>query len=97
MTNDELDIDVIMNQSSRKRALTVEIRGIEAMALYKDKKDDKSFNKYEKTLDFSSGTMKDNTYVFLYKHKEKGVRVIFEPNESIFKAIKRYIPNKIQS
>lgn len=94
-TNGDLDIDKIINKSKRKRILTVSVKDFEVMAHVEDKDHAHELNGFQKTLDFSSGEVKPNTYAALLMHKNEKVKMIFEPNEEIVKGIFHLIPRKL--
>ena len=86
-TNGELDIDIIYDQSRRKRVFTAQAKQFEIMAHIDDKNHEGTFNSAQETRDYSSGVVNDNTYAFLTTHNGKRVKVIIEPNEKMMKAI----------
>lgn len=86
-TNGELDIDRITNRSRRKRIFSSDIRAIEIVAHIEDKNYSKEFENTQKTMDFSSGKVKPNTYVARVPYGEKMVKLIIEPNETIQQAM----------
>ena len=86
-TNGDLDIDIIYNRSRRKRLMTVNMKEIEIMAHIEDKVHAGDFSSAQETIDYSSGTPNENTYIFLTTFKSKKVRVIIEPNEKLLSAI----------
>ncbi len=86
-TNGELDIDRIINKSRRKRVFSSDVRAIEIIAHIEDKNHANEFKSLEKTLDFSSGKIKPNTYVGRLSYEGKMVKLIIEPNESLQQAM----------
>ena len=95
-TNGELDIDVIYNQSRRKRLFTAHVKSFEIMAHIDDTNHDSTFKSAQETRDYSSGVPGKNTYAFLAIYEGKKVTVIFEPNEKILKSISGVInPRKL--
>ncbi len=91
-TNGELDIDVIYNKTRRKRMYSGMVKDFEIMAHVEDKAHVGDFNSANETKDFSSGKVNENTYAFLVSYKGKRLKVIFEPNEVLFKAISTTLP-----
>lgn len=83
ITNDELDIDAIVNRKSRKRMISINLKEVEVMA-HNSKKE--KVRQEGKIKDYSSGT-NDDTYMFIAKKDNENFRVIFEPNEGILEAI----------
>ena len=94
-TNGDLDIDKIINKSKRKRLISVSVKDFEAMAHVEDKDHSHELSGFEKTLDFSSGEIKSNTYAAVFMHNNQNVKMIFEPNEEILKGIFHLIPRKL--
>ncbi|NLK97704.1 MAG: hypothetical protein GX272_06450 [Epulopiscium sp.] len=94
-TNGELDIDQIINKSSRKRVVSVSVKEFDVMAHVEDKDHAHELTGFEKTLDFSSGEIKANTYAAIFVHNNQKVKMIFEPNEEILKGIFHLIPRKL--
>ncbi|WP_058486093.1 DUF6106 family protein [Defluviitalea phaphyphila] len=94
-TNGDLDIDKIINKSSRKRVLSTSVKNFEIMAHVEDKNYEHELSNFEKILDFSSGEVKSNTYAALFMYENQKVKMIFEPNEEILKGILNYIPRKL--
>lgn len=97
VTNDELDIDKIMNKARRKHSFNLKIKRIEIMVPVKNNSYQQEISNYSKLLDFSSGQLKDNTYAIMYNEDGKRYKIILEPNEKVLKSMKRYIPSKIKS
>ncbi len=95
-TSGELDIDKIINQSSRKRIMSLNVREIELMVKFDLEDKYGEFKNITKVLDFSSGTQSEDRYIALFKREQDRVKMIFDPNEQVFKSIKAYIPNKIK-
>lgn len=95
-TNGDLDIDRIINKSRRKSALSVNVRSFETMVPMNNKDYEREVSNYTKLMDFSSGTVKDNTYAVIFEQDKNRVKMIFEPDEQMFKAIRSYIPRVIK-
>jgi len=85
-TNGELDIDIIYDQSRRKRVFTAQAKQFEIMAHIDDKNHEGTFNSAQETRDYSGGVPGPDTYVFLTVHEGKKLKVIIEPNEKMLKA-----------
>lgn len=86
VTNDEIDIDRIYNKSRRKRVFSGSCADFEVMAHIDD---NEHLAKYKdlKTVDFSSGGIYGNTYVFIADYKGKKSKIIIEPNDDILNAM----------
>lgn len=86
-TSGNLDIDIIYNKRKRKRAFSGSVEEFEVMAHCSDKEHLAMFDGL-KIKDFSSGRIKDNTYVFVAVYKGKKCRFIFEPCSEILSAVR---------
>jgi len=86
-TNGELDIDIIYNKSRRKRLFSAHVSEIEIMAHIDDKIRAGEFTGFQEILDYSTGEITQDTYVFMINHKNKRAKVIISPNEKMQKAI----------
>lgn len=95
-TNGDLDIDKIINKSKRKNALNVNVRSFETMVPVSNKDYEREVSNYTKLMDFSSGVVKDTTYAVIFEQDKNRVKMIFEPNEQMFKAIRTYIPRVVK-
>ncbi len=95
-TNGDLDIDKIINKSKRKNALSVSVRSFATMVPVANKDYEKEVSNFTKLYDFSSGTVKENTYAVIFDRDKEHVKMIFEPDEQMFKAIRNFIPRIIK-
>jgi len=86
-TNGDLDIDVIYNRARRKRLISVNVKKFDLMCHVEDKMRIGEFASAEVKLDYSSGTLNENTYAFLTVHNSKRTKVVIEPNDKMLKAI----------
>lgn len=82
ITNGEIDIDRIYNKSKRKKVFSGNCADFEVMA-HIDDNEHLSQYKDLKTVDFSSGGIYGNTYVFVCDYRGKKSKIIIEPNEDI--------------
>ena len=48
-------------------------------------------------IDAGSGALNERSYVGVLKRDEKTIKLIFEPNERIVNALKRYAPRKFEA
>ena len=53
--------------------------------------------KYDKVIDAGSGALNERSYVGVLKRDEMTIKLIFEPNERIVNALKRYAPRKFEA
>lgn len=95
-TNGELDVDKIINKSKRKRVFSIHVTNIQVMVPADSNDYAKEVENFSKQYDFSSGTVKENTYIAMCDDKNVRTKVVFEPNEKMFDAIRSYIPRKIK-
>lgn len=95
-TNGDLDIDKIINKSKRKNAISVSVRSFTTMVPMANKDYEREVSNFTKLYDFSSGTVKENTYAVIFDKNKEHVKMIFEPDEQMFKAIRTYIPRIIK-
>lgn len=86
-TSGNLDIDVIYNKRKRKRVFSGSAEEFEIMAHCGDTSHLAMFDSL-KTKNFSSGTVKDNTYIFVSVYKGKKYKFVFEPCSEILNAIR---------
>lgn len=97
-TDGLLDFDVIYHRSMRKRLLSVDAKEFEFIAPAESQNWKKAIEaQRDKVLNCSS-TVQPNAkcYVGVVKKNEKMYKVIFEPNQRIVDALRRYIPNKFE-
>lgn len=95
LTNNELDVDKIMNKERRKRCFTVDLKEINVMAHIDDAVRKHEVDRAQKTIDISSGEKGPNTYVIVFMNKEELTKLIFEPNDDIKRAIYKQAPSKV--
>lgn len=95
-TNGDFDVDKITNKSKRKRALSFNVSNIEVMVPVNNKDYARDIEQYDKMYDFTSGIVKDNTYAAICLTNGQKLKIIIEPNEKMFEAIRSYIPRKIK-
>ena len=85
-TNGELDIDIIYDQSRRKRVFTAHVKSFEIMAHIDDKNHEHAFAGTQEIRDYSRGIPGPDTYAFITAYEGKKVKVIIDPNEKMLKA-----------
>lgn len=95
LTNNELDIDKIMNKERRKRIFTIDFKGISVMAHIDDGVRKPEFERAQKTIDISSGEKGPNTYVIVFMNENDLTQLILEPNEEMQQAMFRQAPSKV--
>jgi len=95
-TNGELDIDCIYGKSRRKRKFSCEVREAFIIAHHSRRDAEQELSTATATMDFSTGVINDTTFYLLAIHQGKRVKVVFNPNEMMFNAVKSYIsPRKL--
>lgn len=90
LTNDDLDIDKIVNQSKRSRLCTVNLRKVTACGKYSDSVDVYSD---ETLVKASANNPELEDYYLRFNHKELGKAIlIFTPSVEVAELIKPFIP-----
>lgn len=95
LTNDELDVDKIINKERRKRVLIINIKEMQMMAHINDGMRKAEIDQAQKTIDVSSGEVGADTYAILFMHENTLTKLVFEPNDGIQKGIYRQAPSKV--
>lgn len=96
LTNFDLDIDMIMGRSKRKRQLSMDCRKFDIFAPYKpDFAREYESKTIQKRLDYTAGPLSDRRYFAIYSDKD-GLRtlLVFEPNDRMREAFKVALRNK---
>ncbi len=93
ITNGEMDVDKIINKSSRKNVLTFSCKDVEEITVYSpEKAKNPNIKTYVCTDDFAS------SYIFKLSLKEGGMcALVLSPNEKTIENMKRYIPRSVYS
>jgi hypothetical protein len=95
-TNGELDIDIIYSKTRRKRLFSSHVNEIEEMAHTEDKTHMGDFPQHAETKDYSSGDPAVSKYAFLLNQNGKTTKVVWEPNETMLKALSTVLtPRKL--
>ena len=97
LTNNELDIDVIFNRTSRKRIITIDMKKIEIMASIKDEKYATELNKASyKVINASANTNEADTYAIITQSEKLGAcKVLITPNDAMLNYLYKQAPNKV--
>lgn len=97
LTNNELDIDVIFNRTSRKRVITINMKKIEIMASIKDEQHVAQLNKEGyKIINASENTNEANTYAIITQSEKFGAcKILITPNDTMLEYLYRQAPNKV--
>lgn len=90
----EISVDKVMAKSKRKKAGSYAIDQMEIMAPLNSHRLDSYKNRNTKALDYSSGieNQPERRYMMVYNGD---VKVIFEPNEEMIRAIQNVAPRKV--
>ncbi len=90
----EVSVDKVMAKSRRKKANTFSVDKMEVLAPLNSPRLDSYRNRNAKTLDYSSGVaaQPERRYMMVC---EGDVKVIFEPNAEMVKAIQSIAPRKV--
>jgi len=97
-TNGDLDIDRIIGRRSRKRELSVSVRSFEIMApMSEEFRREYESQSIGKTVDVASSPKSESRWFAKYRDDSGTViLLIFEPNERVVEAIRKYIPRKVK-
>ena len=95
LTNNELDIDKIINKERRKRCFTIDLKSINLMAHVDNGMKKAELDEAKETIDVSGGEKGPNTYAILFMHEDTLTKMIFEPNDDLKQLIFRQAPSKI--
>ena len=94
--NGEMDIDMIMAKSKRKKAGSFRLSETDIVApMDSHRLDYYKNNQKLKVLDFSSGNEKNKRYGVVTRNEKESCMIIIEPDENMAKAIKNSAPSKV--
>jgi hypothetical protein len=98
VTNGEMDVDKIMGRRSRKRLLTVDCRNFDILAPYSPEfRAEYESQTIAATVDVSSHPEAPGRWFAVFHAKDgKRTLLIFEPNEKMLDAFRKYIRSKIK-
>ena len=97
-TDGAIDVDVIYGQSARKRLLSADARDFQFIAWAKSGTYRNQIEaSYDKTIDAGKGGIRDESYVGVLTKGEKTYKLIFEPDDRMVAALKKYIPRKFEA
>lgn len=94
LTDSFIDIDTILGRRKRKRLLTVDCKDFEVLAPANSGGYIKEYH-YSRVLDYSSYRENPRNYFAIFEQEGETVCLIFEPNETMLKNIKKFIPSKV--
>lgn len=94
--NGEMDIDMIMAKTKRKKAFSFDLAEAELAApLNSHRLDYYNNNQNLKTLDYSSGNPEHKRYAVITRNKDSLCKVIIEPDENLANLMKKSAPSKV--
>ena len=94
--NGEMDIDVIMSQSKRKRVKSLNLAEADLVApLNSHRMDYYNGNQKMKVLDYSSGDSEHKRFAIITRDGNAACKIIVEPDEALAKAMKNSAPSKV--
>lgn len=94
--NGELDIDMIMSKSKRKKAKTVNLIDSDLIAPVDSRRMEYyNGNNRMKEFDYSSGKKENKKFAVIFREEGESCRLLFEPDEEMIQAIKKSAPNKV--
>lgn len=96
MTEDNIDIDVVMNKERRKRLISFSMKETEIIAPmdsteFADRKNDS----FAKTVNALSGRKEADTYFAVVEKKGERILVLFEPTYNMLTSLGQYARSKI--
>ena len=96
-TDGHLDIDCVYHRSTRRSMVSIDCREFEIIAPAESEQYKKLFErKYDKELDAGRGGIRENTYIAICNREGNTLKMMFEPNDRILEAMKKYIPRKLE-
>ena len=94
--NGELDIDMIMSKSKRKRVKSIQLAEADLVAPLKSHRMDYyNGNQNMKVLDFSSGNPEHKRFGVITRLDGNLCKIILEPDEALAQAMKNSAPSKV--
>lgn len=96
LVNTELDIDVIMSKTKRKRLKSFNLAEADLVAPLKSHRMDYyNSNQKMKVLDYSSGNPEHNRVAIITRDGSESCKVIIEPDDVMANAMKNAAPGKV--
>lgn len=94
--NGEMDIDMVMAKSKRKKVKSINMAEVDLIAPMKSHRMDYyNGNQKMKVLDYSSGNPDHKRFAVITRDNDGTLKVIIEPDETMAKAIKNSAPSKV--
>ncbi|SHE73106.1 hypothetical protein SAMN02745195_01018 [Thermoanaerobacter uzonensis DSM 18761] len=95
LTNNELDVDKIIDQKRRKHVISVDCRDFEVMAKVNSDKLTEDIKAIKNRIEAVSSMSSPDVYFAVFENGGVKTLLFFEPNEKMLEAIARYIPRKL--
>ena len=94
--DDSVDIDIIYNQSRRKKLISFSVKDVELIASMKDEAHNhRRKEDFDKVIDASSWRADVAVYFVILHHQGQKTAIKFEPPYSCLKLMKKYAPDKV--
>lgn len=96
MTDDNIDIDVVMNKERRKRLISFSVKEAEIIAPTDDERHRAQMNaEFAKKTDALSGRRDADTYFAIVDKNGERTLVLFEPTYAMLTSLQKYARSKI--
>ncbi len=95
VTNDEIDIDIIINRKKRKRLFSTSCKDFDILANVKSENFNDEVRSIENKIIACSSLQSPNLYYATLEYKGQKTLLYFEPDERILNALKVFIPKKV--
>ena len=95
VTNGDIDIDVIIAKSRRKRIFSINSNEIEIIARYQGNFYPAGLDKLKTSVKSVSAMEDEGIYFIKGSHKGQAVAAFFQPDEKILDILKMSIPSKV--
>lgn len=94
--NGELDIDVVMAKTKRKRVRSLDMGSVDLVApVNSHRMDYYNGNTRMKTADYSSGNPEHKRFALIVRDQNDTLKVVIEPDEAMAQAIQKSAPSKV--
>lgn len=94
--NGEIDVDMVMSKTKRKRAKSFNIKEADLVAPVKSHRMDYHNNNQKmKVLDYSSGNPEHLRFAVITRDGTEAVKIIIEPDEAMARKMKDCAPSKV--
>ena len=93
LLNHDMDVDVIFNREKRKKKVSFDFQASEIIAPSNSPR--LQSNRYDKTIDVSSGSKDASTYTAIVNLDKVMTRVIFEPDQGMIDFMKPWMGSKM--